>query len=275
VGYRTVRFDSHPRGRSRLEMKTAVVHQEFDVEEAPPPHGDYPHYCVYGDWLFLSGVGPRNPKMPFDPSQPFHEQCDMVFANVEHILSDAQSRHHADTNLIEVEAYLTDPANRQHFNDLYRERFSEPPHVVCVAALPGEIAIELKVVGQLLRFGGNGQEPVSRAALGDRVVKRSRERPPLVRVSTERQEVESGLDFQQQFDRAFAVLGARLEDNGSQISNVLDVEVFLTNFSENWESYNKAYEGRFPRPRPARTTIGVRGLPPNLSMTISARAYPV
>lgn len=58
------------------------------------------------------------------------------------------------------------------------------------------------------------------------------------------------------FDNLFAVLAA----GGLTPDDVLKVNVYLTDMDD-FHEMNEAYAGRFDRPFPARTTIGVAALP--------------
>src|SRR5947209_4517917 len=82
---------------------------------APKAVGPYPHARRVGDWLFLSGVGPRDPltgKVPGNVvdaagnlvSYDIAAQCRSVFDNVRVILEDAGASWDA---MIDVTVYLT------------------------------------------------------------------------------------------------------------------------------------------------------------------------
>lgn len=131
------------------------------TNKAPDPVGAYPHARQVGGLLFLSGVGPRS---PIDNSVPGNEytddgnlqsydieaQCHAVFANVKAVLDAAGSEW---DRLIDVTVFLTDMKNDfACFNRLYSEYFisAQPTRTtVEVAALPTEIAIELKCVASI------------------------------------------------------------------------------------------------------------------------------
>jgi 2-aminomuconate deaminase len=52
-----------------------------------------------------------------------------------------------------------------------------------------------------------------------------------------------------------------LEDAGSSLEQVIDVTVFLTDIKRDFAAFNRAYGEYFGNIRPARTTVGVTGLP--------------
>ncbi|NNC80052.1 MAG: RidA family protein [Acidimicrobiales bacterium] len=65
------------------------------------------------------------------------------------------------------------------------------------------------------------------------------------------------------FDNLFAVLAA----GGLTPDDVIKVNVYLTHMSD-FTPMNNAYEKRFSEPFPARTTVGVAGLPLGASVEI-------
>lgn len=66
-----------------------------------------------------------------------------------------------------------------------------------------------------------------------------------------------------------------LEDAGSSLKDVLDVQVFLLDMKD-FSAYNEVFAGYFSEHRPARTTVAVSGLPGNIAieMKVVARKTP-
>ncbi len=128
---------------------------------APEPVGAYPHARRGGDFLFLSGIGPRKrnsreiPGVTLDAAgnaiaRDIAAQCRSVFDNVRTILEDAGAKWQ---DIIDVTVFLTHmKEDFPTFNRLYAEAFAGPGNpnptrtTVEVTALPTPIAIELKVV---------------------------------------------------------------------------------------------------------------------------------
>ena len=125
---------------------------------APEPVGSYPHARQVGNFLFLSGVGPRKrgikeiPGLELDEdgkiiSYDIEAQCHSVFKNVKMILEDAGSSW---DNLVDVTVFLTnmkDDFNK--YNELYEKYFidNQPCRTtVEIISLPTPIAIELKCI---------------------------------------------------------------------------------------------------------------------------------
>lgn len=136
---------------------------DYYSSSAPAPVGPYPHAKRVGNWLFLSGVGPRLPGSNEVPGNKVDSsghlvryditaQCRSVMRNIEIILEEAGARL---DDLIDITVYLTNmKQDFQSFNQVYAEYFDErrPCRTTLeVNALPTEIAIELKCVAYLGR----------------------------------------------------------------------------------------------------------------------------
>ncbi|PVY41875.1 RidA family protein [Pontibacter virosus] len=67
-------------------------------------------------------------------------------------------------------------------------------------------------------------------------------------------------DIAAQTEQCFQNLFQVLNSAGLGPDDVVKVNVFLTDMA-NFEAMNKVYAGKFARPYPARTTIGVASLP--------------
>ena len=125
---------------------------------AAPPVGPYPHARSAGDFLFLSGIGPRPADNGPVPGTTFNKdgsvadydismQCHAVFSNVRAVLDSAGATL---SDLVDVTVFLTNiERDFASFNRVYAEYFpSDGPcrTTVEVNRLPTAIAIELKCV---------------------------------------------------------------------------------------------------------------------------------
>jgi 2-aminomuconate deaminase len=135
--------------------------KSFESSRAPEPVGAFPHAKRVGDFLFLSGIGPRMrgskeiPGVTLDSagkiiSYDIETQCRAVFENVRLVLEDAGATWQ---EIIDVTVFLTDmKTDFPIYNRLYSEYFAGPgkPNstrtTIEVGALPTPIAIELKVI---------------------------------------------------------------------------------------------------------------------------------
>ena len=125
---------------------------------APEPVGAFPHAKRVGNFLFLSGIGPRKrgtkeiPGVTLGPDgdivrYDITKQTLAVFENVRLVLEDAGASW---DDIVDVTVFLTDMrADFPAFNKLYAEHFAtnRPTRTtVEVGELPTPIAVELKVI---------------------------------------------------------------------------------------------------------------------------------
>ena len=133
----------------------------INTNNAAVPLGAYPHARKAGDLLFLSGIGPRNPK---DNSIPGLEldaegniikydiiaECHAVFANVKAVLEASGSSW---DKIVDVTVFLTNmKKDFPVYNKIYGEYFSNVQAcrtTIEVQSLPTPISIELKVIATL------------------------------------------------------------------------------------------------------------------------------
>ena len=133
----------------------------INTGNASAPLGAYPHARKLGNLLFLSGIGPRNPK---DNSIPGLEldadgnilkydivaECHSVFANVKAVLEASGSSW---DKIVDVTVFLTNMKNDfPVYNKIYSEYFKDVQAcrtTVEVKSLPTPISIELKVIATI------------------------------------------------------------------------------------------------------------------------------
>ena len=140
--------------------------ESFESTRAPEPVGAFPHAKRVGDFLFLSGIGPRArgrkeiPGVTLDgngniSSYDIETQCRAVFENVRLVLEDAGATWN---DIVDVTVFLTNmKKDFPIYNKLYAEYFAgsgkpNPTRTTLeINALPTPIAIELKVIAALTR----------------------------------------------------------------------------------------------------------------------------
>lgn len=135
--------------------------QKIATDKAPKPMGLYPHARKVGNLLFLSGIGPRDPKTDEIPglqldkhgqfiSFDFEAQCHSVFKNVKTVLEESGSSW---DKLVDVTVFLVDMKRDFHtYNKIYAEYFKDNQPcrtTVSVLSLPSAIAIELKCIAEI------------------------------------------------------------------------------------------------------------------------------
>lgn len=142
------------------------MNETFESSRAPEPVGAFPHAKRVGDFLFLSGIGPRVrgskeiPGVTLDTAgnivdYDIETQCRAVFENVRLVLEDSGASW---KDIVDVTVFLTNmKKDFQVYNRLYAEYFAgegkpNPTRTtVEVTALPTPIAIELKVIAAVGR----------------------------------------------------------------------------------------------------------------------------
>ena len=135
--------------------------KSFESSRAPEPVGAFPHAKRVGEFLLLSGIGPRVrgrkeiPGVTLDSKgsivgYDIETQCRAVFENVRVVLEDAGATWQ---DIIDVTVFLTNmKKDFPIYNRIYAEYFAGPgkPNptrtTIEVGALPTPIAIELKVI---------------------------------------------------------------------------------------------------------------------------------
>ena len=131
------------------------------INKAPTPVGAYPHSKKVGNFLFLSGVGPRKADLEEIPgvnkdedgnviSYDIEIQCHSVFENVKMILEESGTKWE---NLVDITVFLTDMENDfKKYNEIYAEYFKHDQPcrtTVEISSLPTPIAIELKCIATI------------------------------------------------------------------------------------------------------------------------------
>ena len=120
------------------------------IQSAPgyiDPVGPYSQAVVSGHLVFTAGQIPAHGSLDEQPAD-FPEQVRQTLRNLEAILIEAGSGF---SHVIKVNAYLTDPAQLEPFNAVYRKFLGHAPPArttVCVA-LWG-VSLEIDCVAELI-----------------------------------------------------------------------------------------------------------------------------
>ena len=135
--------------------------RKFNSDRAPQAVGLYPHARKVGNFLFLSGVGPRKAGQTDIPgvtlntngeieSYNIDKQCHSVFNNIKFILEDAGSSWE---KIVDVQVFLTNMKDDfKTYNKIYADYFknNQPCRTTIeIKSLPTPIAIELKVIATI------------------------------------------------------------------------------------------------------------------------------
>ena len=133
----------------------------INTGNASKPLGAYPHARKAGNLLFLSGIGPRNPRDNTIPGLELDKdgnilkydiaaECHAVFANVKAVLEASGSSW---DKIIDVTVFLTNmKKDFPIYNKIYADYFTSVQAcrtTVEVKSLPTPISIELKVIATI------------------------------------------------------------------------------------------------------------------------------
>ena len=150
------RWNELPQGNIKQLDKTGAI----DSQKAALPVGPYPHAREEGDFIFLSGIGPRErgtnniPGLKRDAkgnvlSYDIRAETHGVFRNVVAVL---EASGCSLEDVVDVQVFLTDmEADFKTFNEIYGEYFTHngPTRTtVGIEALPTPIHVEFKVVAR-------------------------------------------------------------------------------------------------------------------------------
>ena len=132
-----------------------------NTENASKPLGAYPHARRAGNLLFLSGIGPRNPKDNSIPGLQMDQngniikhdieaECHAVFANVKAVLEASGSSW---DKILDVTVFLTHmKEDFPIYNRIYGEYFKAVQAcrtTIEIKSMPTPISIELKVIATI------------------------------------------------------------------------------------------------------------------------------
>ena len=79
-------------------------------------------------------------------------------------------------------------------------------------------------------------------------------------------------DIEAQCHSVFENVRIILEEAGSNWNNLVDVTVFLTDMSKDFETYNRIYAEYFKENQPCRTTVEVSSLPTPIAIELKCIA---
>jgi 2-aminomuconate deaminase len=161
--FEVFRGDSRQHHKTEQAQAPKVTSAKIEVAGAPKPVGAYPHARKVGDLLYLSGIGPRDPKTNQVPGGPVRDangkplkydvelQTRACIENIKTILEAANS---SLDKVLDVQVFLIDmDKDFAKFNKVYAEYFASvgaTRTTVAVSALPTPIAVELKVIASAI-----------------------------------------------------------------------------------------------------------------------------
>ena len=118
--------------------------------DVPLPAGAYSPAIRAGDFVYVSGQVPRNPRTGAVVGTTVEEQGAQVLANVREALAAAGATL---ANVVNATVYLANDDDWAAMNDFWRTAFSPPfpTRTTIGAGLRGGILIEVSVIAYLLR----------------------------------------------------------------------------------------------------------------------------
>ncbi len=131
---------------------------QIRTDKAPPPVGPYPHARRVGDFIFVSGMGPRQAGSAFIPGVNLDAMGRVVSrdivaqtrSTIENIATVLQAAGSSLDQVVDVSVFLTHmKEDFATFNLVYGEYFAKigPTRTtVEVNCLPTPINVELKVI---------------------------------------------------------------------------------------------------------------------------------
>lgn len=132
--------------------------KKIESSKAPEPVGLYPHARKVGDFVYYSGIGPRErgtkkiPGVELDDngniiSYDIATQCHSVFKNLQIVVEDSGASW---MDVIDVTVFLTNmKADFPIYNKIYAEYFGENQPcrtTIEIKSLPTPIGIEIKAI---------------------------------------------------------------------------------------------------------------------------------
>ena len=117
--------------------------------DLPKPVGAYSPAVRAGDFVFISGQVPVDPKTQKVVSEDFDTQVRQTLSNVKAALGAAGATL---DDVVSVIAYLTNMDDWGRFNDIYKETFRAPyPTRTAVGAMLRGFKVEVSAVAYLKR----------------------------------------------------------------------------------------------------------------------------
>jgi len=118
--------------------------KELKTTLAPVPAGPYSQGIQFENLIFTAGQGPIDPETGKVVGETVEEQTVKVLENIKHILEEAGA---SMTDVVKSTVHLSDLADFQAFNEVYKKYFQEPyPVRTTVGSQLLGIKVEIDVV---------------------------------------------------------------------------------------------------------------------------------
>ena len=128
-----------------------MLKEPIQTNKAPKAIGAYSQAIKSGEFLFISGQIPLNPKTMKIVDSSFEDSAQRVISNIENICKEAGA---SLDDIVKLNIYLIDLENFDTLNKIMEKRFSEPfpaRATVEVARLPKDVMIEMDAIVSLVQ----------------------------------------------------------------------------------------------------------------------------
>jgi 2-iminobutanoate/2-iminopropanoate deaminase len=124
------------------------MRKAVSTDNAPKPMGPYSQAIIEGDFIFVAGQGPIDPRTGTRETGNARSETKRVFENLKGILEAAGS---SLDHVVKCNVYLRDINDFAVMNEVYQTYFS-PPYpartTIQAGALPGGIAVEIECIAR-------------------------------------------------------------------------------------------------------------------------------
>ena len=123
----------------------AILIKTIQTDLAPEAIGPYSQAKMVGDFLYMSGQIPLDPKTGEMVGENVSAQTAQVLKNISAVLEEAGL---SESNVVKTTCFLADIADFANFNEEYASFFTSKPARSCVAAkdLPKGALVEIEVI---------------------------------------------------------------------------------------------------------------------------------
>ncbi|MBM3833049.1 MAG: hypothetical protein FJ403_07210 [Verrucomicrobia bacterium] len=209
----------------------------------------YSQGIMAGETLYLAGQGSIDPKTGKLIEGPIEAHVKQTLDNCGAILKAAGMDF---SNVVSANVYLTDIANFEKMNGVYRGYFkTDPPArtTVSAAALPGGIPVEITLLASRAAKKIIQPEGVRPSPNFSQAVQAGSLVYPAGKVG-------SGDGIEAQVKSAMDGLGVVLKTAGRDFKDVVEAKVYLTDIND-YAKMNEVYRSYFTADPPARACIAV------------------
>ena len=277
------------------------------AKNAPLPVGAYPHAVRYGDLIFVSGMGPRDPTnsttVPGGPiTNPDYDVAAQTTATINNIRRVLESCGARFEDIIDCNCFLIDmKRDFKKFNEAYRQGFegvAATRTTFSIRNLPTPIAVEMKCIvrapdspiqiqnAQVVRASRApspvGAYPHARRFGGFLFISGMGPRDPKTNAVPGGPIVHAdgspnNYDVAKQTQATLDNIKTVLDSCGASLDDVVDIQCYLINMDRDFNDYDAVYKKNFTRSMPARTTLAIRNLPTPIAVEMKciARAPPL